>query len=198
VAVLALLLTAAVADDDDDTMQELDEIIKLADEAIAAGNAEGYLIKAGALARKGQWTEGLKVYNEGLKRLIKPEYAEGLGKLIDNHPSFNLPDPLRIPDPTRADKHYSAGLRMYFAGRYAEAEKELKEAYRNQGDDARILYYLGLAEMAQPGKRKISGEHFLMAYNLEQQSKPGPQAVNASLERVQGEVRQYLNKFRGQ
>jgi hypothetical protein len=196
-ALFALLLTGAVADDDD-TTQELDEIIKLADEAIAAGNAEGYLIKAGALARKGQWTEGLKVYNEGLRRLIKPEYSEGLSKLIYNHPSFNLPDPLRIPDPTRADKHYSAGLRMYFAGRYAEAEKELQEAYRNQGEDARILYFLGLAELAQPAKKKEAGEIFLRAYVLEQQSKPGPQAVNASLERVQGELRQYLNKYRGQ
>jgi hypothetical protein len=194
---LALILTGAIAADDDDQTPELDEIIRLADEAIRAKNYEGYLIKAGALARKGYWTEALKEYNEGLKRLIKPEYSKGLSEIVYNHPAFNLPDPLRIPDPARADKHYSAGLRFYFAGRFADAETELYEAYRNQGQDARILYFLGLSELMQ-GKKDRARVAFQMAYNLEQQSKPGPVAVNASLERVQGETRKYLDQQRGQ
>jgi tetratricopeptide (TPR) repeat protein len=191
---LTLMLVGVVADDDE--TPELDEIIRLADQAIKARNYEGYLIKAGALARKGMWTEALRMYSEGLRYLIRPEYAEGLNALVNNHPAFNLPDPLRNPDPLRAERHYGAGLRAYFAGQYMLAEREFIEAYRNQGQDARILYYLGLSRLPQQGKRSAATVNFQMAAILEQQNKPSPAAVNASLERVQGELRRFLTTYR--
>src|SRR5262249_19049175 len=74
---LALLLTGFIGPDDADETPELDEIIRLAEQAIRAGNYEGYLVKARALARKGMWTEALKTYDLGLRYLIKPEYSTG-------------------------------------------------------------------------------------------------------------------------
>jgi tetratricopeptide (TPR) repeat protein len=136
------------------------------------------------------------VYSEGLRYLVRPEYADGLAVLIYNHPAFNLPDPLRQPDPLKAEKYFGAGLRYYFAGQYAAAEREFLEAYRNQGQDARILYYLGLSRLPQQGKRSAALEVFRMASVLEQQNKPSPAAVNASLERIQGTLRQTLNAYR--
>jgi hypothetical protein len=195
-AALVLILTGVMAGPEDEDTPELDEIIRLADQAIKAKNYEGYLIKAGALARKGMWTEALKLYSEGLRYLSPDNYSRGLNEIVNNHPAFNLPDPLRNPDPLRAERHYSAGLRFYFAGMYPQAEREFTEAYRNQGQDARILYYLGLARLPQQGKRQAAIVNFQMASILEQQNKPSPAAVNSSLERVQGELRRYINAYR--
>jgi len=193
-AMLVMLLTGFLAAEDEDD-PSLDEVIRLADLAIRAKNYEGYLIKAGALARKGMWTEALRMYSEGLRYLIRPEYADGLAALVNNHPAFNLPDPLRQPDVLRSERHFGAGLRAYFAGNYSVAEKELLEAYRNNGQDARILYYLGLARLPQ-GKRQSAIVNWQMGAILEQQSKPSPAAVNSSLERIQGSLRQSLNSYR--
>jgi len=189
---LALTLVGLQAPADDET-PDLDEVIRLADQAIRAKNYEGYLIKAGALARKGQWTEALKTYTEGLRYLSR--YGEGLAEIVNNHPAFNLPDPLRNPDPLRAERHFSNGLRLYYQGAYPQAEAEFLEAYRNQGQDARILYFLGLSRLPQ-GKQDAAKVNFQMGSILEQQSKPGAASVNASLERVQGELRRYINQFR--
>ncbi|MFX6225937.1 hypothetical protein ABTF68_20890, partial [Acinetobacter baumannii] len=92
-----------------------------------------------------EWTKGLQQYTEGLRRLIKPDYAEGLFYLVDHHPAFTLPDALRVPDPVQAEKHYATGLKLYFAGQYPQAEDEFMEAYRNNSQDARYLYFLGLS-----------------------------------------------------
>ncbi|MBL8799862.1 MAG: hypothetical protein JNM56_38630 [Planctomycetia bacterium] len=193
-AMLVMLLTGFLAAEDEDD-PSLDEIIRLADLAIRAKNYEGYLIKAGALARKGMWTEALRMYSEGLRYLIRPEYADGLLGIVNNHPAFNLPDPLRQPDVLRSERHFGAGLRAYFAGNYSVAEKELLEAYRNNGQDARILYYLGLSRLPL-GKRQSAVVNWQMGAILEQQSKPSPAAVNSSLERIQGSLRQSLNSYR--
>ncbi len=87
-------------------------------------------------------------------------------------------------------------MRHYFLGQYPQAETELKEAYRNNGQDARYLYYLGLARLAQRGKRDQATVNFQQASLLERQNKPSPAAVNHSLERVQGEARQALERYR--
>ena len=189
---LALTLVGLQAVDED--TPDLDEVIRLADQAIKAKNYEGYLIKAGAVARKGQWTEALKTYTEGLRYLSR--YGEGLAEIVNNHPAFNLPDPLRNPDPLRAERHFSNGLRLYYQGAYPQAEAEFLEAYRNQGQDARILYFLGLSRLPQQGKTDAARVNFQMGSILEQQSKPGAASVNAALERVQGETRRYVNQFR--
>jgi hypothetical protein len=196
-ALFVLLTVAAVQPEDDlDNDPALDEAIRLGEQAIRAGNPEGYLIKGLALARKGMWTEALQTYTEGLRRTIKPDQGAGLFYIVDHHPAFQLPDALRNPDLAVAEKHYANGLRDYFLGRYPQSEKELLEAYRNNGQDARILYYLGLARLAQQGKRDQAIVNFQMAALLERQQKPGSAAVGAALERVQGAPRRTLETYR--
>jgi tetratricopeptide (TPR) repeat protein len=196
-ALFVLLTVAAVQPEDDlDNDPALDEAIRLGEAAIRAGNPEGYLVKGLALARKGMWTEALQSYTEGLRRIIKPDQGAGLYYIIDHHPAFQLPDALRNPDLAVAEKHYANGLRDYFLGRYPQAEKELLEAYRNNGQDARILYYLGLARLGQQGKRDQAIVNFQMGALLERQQKPGSAAVGAALERVQGAPRRSLETYR--
>jgi hypothetical protein len=196
--VAAVLLTTALAaaEDDIDVNKDVEAALKLAEQAIAAGDPEGYLIKGFALARKGDWTRGLQNYTEGLRRIIKPEYAEGLFYLVDRHPAFSLPDALRVPDPIQGEKHYAAGLKFYFAGQYPQAEEEFAKAYYNNSQDARYLYFLGLAKLSQPGKRDQAIDSFQRGWLLERQAKPGSAAVGAALERVQGQARQFLNAYR--
>jgi tetratricopeptide (TPR) repeat protein len=173
----------------------IDEAIKLADQAIAARNYEGYLIKARALAQKGLWTEALVQYVEGLKRLIPADYAEGLHQIVDNHPAFKRLDRLATAEPVVAELHYGSGLVHYYAERYAEAEKAFLEAARAHDQDARYLYFLGLARMHQ-GKRDLAYEDFRLAARLEQEHRPSREAVSTALERVQGPSRAALNQFR--
>jgi hypothetical protein len=128
--------------------------------------------------------------------LIPPNYAQGLSEIVDNHPAINLPDSLRIPDPLRAERHFGNGLRLYFNGQYANAEGEFIEAYRNNGQDARYLYFLGLSRLPQRDKTQSAMVNFEMAALLERQNKPSPAAINAALERVQGPLRQRLEGYR--
>lgn len=195
---LALLLVAVQADADLDApppMPEVEEAIKLADEMIKANDYRGHLIKAQALGKKGIWNTALQEYVEGLRHLIRPEYASGLAYIVDNHPAFRRPDSLRPPDQLQAEKFYGNGLRFYFNRQYPEAERELLEAVRYNDQDARYLYYLGLSRLLQ-GKRETALEDFRLGAMLEQQQRPSPAAIAGSLERVQGPIRQTLNKYR--
>jgi hypothetical protein len=114
---------------------------------------------------------------------------------VDNHPAFRRPDSLKPPDQLLAEKHFGNGLRFYFDRQYPQAEKELLEAVRYNDQDARYLYYLGLSRLLQ-GKREFALEDFRVGARLERQEKPSPAAVAGSLERVQGPIRQTLNKYR--
>src|SRR5262249_23626517 len=64
----------------------LDEALQLAQQAIDAGDNRGFLLKGEVLAKKGQWTNGLRTYAEGIRRLC-PEYSEGLAWIVENHPA---------------------------------------------------------------------------------------------------------------
>src|SRR5262249_47540162 len=102
-----------------------DELLQEAEKMLQAKDDRGYLLKGQALALKGQWTEGLRTYVTGLEKLLKDkEYAEGMKWLMDNHPAFRRPDPVMPPDVGRAEEFYARGLRFYFSGRFADAEKE--------------------------------------------------------------------------
>jgi hypothetical protein len=195
-AAAALLATALAADDDLDVNKDYELALQLGDQAIRAGNPEGYLIKGIAYARKGDWTRGLKTYTEGLRRIGKAEHGDGLFFIVDHHPAFSLPDALKVPDPVQGEKHYAAGLKLYFAGQYAAAEDEFAEAYRNNNQDARYLYFFGLAELGQQGKRAEAIDKFQRGWLLERQQKPNSAAVGTALERVQGQARQVLNAYR--
>ncbi|MFN4259395.1 MAG: hypothetical protein ACK4RK_08845 [Gemmataceae bacterium] len=194
---LVLAVTALQIDDDQAPPPKPEEVEaqRLAEEAIKAGNPEGYLILAQVLAKQGYWTQALQEYVKGLNQLIKPEYADGLQMIIDNHPAFKRPDGLRYPDTALAEKHFASGLRHYYSRRYEEAEKDFLEAIRYFDQDARYLYFLGLARLPQ-GKVQEAREDFRFGGLLERQNRPTSAAVSVSLERVQGSVRQTLNNYR--
>lgn len=191
-----MLLAAPVDQDEVPETPELDEAIRLADEAIRAGNPEGHLVKGLALAKKGRWTEAVLEYSTGLEKLGRnPDDAKGLRFLMQNHPALKIPDGQMPADPLLAEKHYAAGLRHYWARRYDDAEREFFRAVSYYDQDARYLYFLGLARLNQ-GKRSFALEAFRRAGVLEQQAKPASATVSATLERVQGPDRQTLNRYR--
>jgi hypothetical protein len=195
----AALAVGAPADDDDEDRPtpELDEAIRLAEEAIKAGNPEGHLIKGLALAKKGYWTEGVLEYSKGIELLKKrdPEQAKGLRFLMENHPGLRTPDGIKPSNPLEAEKHYALGLRLYWNRNYDQAEKEFLSAVRYQDQDARYMYFLGLSRLAQ-GRRAFAVESFRRGGMLEQQNKPASATISMTLERVQGPDRLLLNKYR--
>lgn len=194
--VFETLLGFPVDEDEVPETPELDEAIRLAEESIRAGNPEGHLVKGLALAKKGRWTEAVLEYSVGLEKLGRnPDDAKGLRFLMQNHPALRIPDGQMPSDPLEAEKHYAAGLRLYWARRYEDAEREFYHAVRFSDQDARYMYFLGLARLNQ-GKRSFALEAFRRAGILEQQGKPASASVSATLERVQGLDRQTLNRYR--
>jgi len=97
-------------------------------------------------------------------------------------------------NPLEADRHYAAGLNLYFARRYDAAEREFQAALNNDNQDARFYYFLGLSRLAQ-GRPDAYGD-FDQGARLEKRGLPPRAAVSTSLERVQGPVRQTLNSVR--
>ena len=117
--------------------------------------------------------------------------------LIRNHPALELPDTSSASNPVLAEQHYAAGVAYYFDRQYPEAEKQLAEAIKNDNQDARYYYFLGLSRLQQgPADRRPAQRSFLEAAQLERRNRPALAAVNAALERVQGALRQELNQFR--
>ncbi len=97
------------------------------------------------------------------------------------------------PNLQDADKHYAVGLSRYFSRRYADAEAEFLRAIANDSQDARFYYFLGLARFLQG---KPASEEFAQGAALEQQDRPGQEAVSRALERVQGPERLIVNESR--
>jgi hypothetical protein len=170
-----------------------DEVLK--QEAMKPGTVP-FDVLAQAKAVKGLYTEALKTYAAGLKTKLPPEYADGLMQLIENHPTLKRPDSLKIASPLNAEQHYGAGLRWYYDRNYANAEKEFLEAVKNDALDARYHYFLGLSRLAQ--NKPEAAEDFAQGARLEAQGRPPRGAVSASLERVQGPMRNALNEARSQ
>ncbi len=168
----------------------------LADQILALGDKVPFDVRAQALAVKGLHTRALQTYIGGLKEkgLLPPQQALTLSELMNNHPGLSRPDSKATPEPLQAEKHYAAGLNLFFARKYAEAEKEMLAAIENDSTDARYFYYLGLSRLAQ-GKRGAV-EDFDQGARLEQQGRPDRTAVSQALERIQGRIRQTLNDIR--
>jgi Flp pilus assembly protein TadD len=112
-----------------------------------------------------------------------------------DHPALKRPDPIRPPDPLRAEGFYARGLRLYFQGHYEAAEQEFLQAVRFSDQDARYLYFLGLSRL-NLGKLDLAREDFRAGARLEVLEKPARGAVSLSLERVQGPHRLLLNAYR--
>jgi TolA-binding protein len=170
---------------------------ELADEILAAGDKVPFNLRAQALAVKGLHTRAVMTYAEGLRGHLPPALANGLMAILQSHPSLRRPEGTDVPDPVEADKHYAVGLNRFFAEDYAGAEKELAEAVRLYGRDARYFYFLGLARLHQ-GKQRGAEADFAEGARLEKFDLPPRAAVSRSLERIQGRVRLLLNEVREQ
>jgi hypothetical protein len=120
-----------------------------------------------------------------------------LSKLLAQLPALEKPEPPPA-DPALADQFYAKGLNLFFSRRYAEAETEFKQAIQNYSQDARYQYFLGLALASQPDslKRNAAAEALQLGARLEAANHPSLGEINASLERIQGAQRSFVNSFR--
>jgi tetratricopeptide (TPR) repeat protein len=148
------------------------------------------------LCRMGRWNEGMKAIDAGVKRVLSPAEAAHVSFLLENHPAFQRREGLRPSDPLLAEEYYAAGLHQYFIGNYVRAERDFSDAAFYNDEDARYVYFLGLARLPQPGKRDLAVEDFRQAARLEQVGRPPAAAVSLALERVQGPARHLLNRVR--
>ena len=100
------------------------------------------------------------------------------------------------PDPAAmADRFFSDGVRLYYAGRYSEAEVSIGKTIAIFSDDARYHYLLGLSLYGQ-GKLAEANAAFAKGADLEAQGRPAAKSIDAILERIQGRARQVVNSHR--
>jgi hypothetical protein len=95
----------------------------------------------------------------------------------------------------RAAKAYADGVQLYRDGRPTEAEAMLMAATRDDPNDARYWYFLGLTRWAR-GNKASADAAFKHGAELEARGLPTAGGVGASLEWVQGPARQALAAFR--
>jgi hypothetical protein len=94
----------------------------------------------------------------------------------------------------RASQEYDAGVGLFFANRYAEAEAMLERATQDNAADARYWYYLGLSQALQ--RKPNYAEALKKGADLEARNQPGRRALNDALEPLPGSYRQWLARFR--
>jgi hypothetical protein len=101
-----------------------------------------------------------------------------------------------------AERHFGEGMHFYWSKQHAEAERHFQQAIKYYDKDARYQYYLGLAQYAQATQAKRDAAYYSFEQGARLEARTiatNPLAVrdiNASLERIQGELRQRLNSFR--
>jgi tetratricopeptide (TPR) repeat protein len=180
----------------------LRESQRLAEELLRSPNpqvqGQGYLLLGLIHSRQGKRTQGLKEYVKGLYMIYPDVPARDLVRLVEEHPAFQAPDLSGQPQPVLAERHFGRGLAYYWQQKYPQAEEELQKALACYNQDARYHYFLGLARLAQrtPAKREAAWFEFEQGARLEAENRPASSVVNASLERIQGPVRAYLDQFR--
>jgi hypothetical protein len=120
-----------------------------------------------------------------------------LSKLLAQLPGVEKAEPAPA-DPALADQLYAQGLNLFFSRRYAEAEAQFKQAIQNYDQDARYQYFLGLSLASQPDrlKRDAAVAALQLGARLEAVNRPSLGEINASLERIQGAQRSWVNSFR--
>ena len=189
-----------------ETLARLNETLKLAEELIASKNekirGQGYLLKGSALSKLGKRSQGLQEYSKGLKLIYPGIETKDMNELIADHPAFQRPDADANPNPIMAERHFGEGTHYYWAKQYPQAEAQFAQALKYYDRDARFEYFLGLAQLHQKTKLKRDAAMFSFERGAHLEARAAannPDAVrdiNASLERIQGELRQYLNSQR--
>lgn len=201
---LALLLVGVqvLGNDDPAADPRLKETIELARELLMSKEpktrGEGYLLLGQAYVRQGKRTEGLIEFVKGLELLHPGLATRELAKMVQEHPAFQQPDTATRPNPLLAEQEFGKGLDFFWTRKYAEAEKHFLSAAGYFDQDARYQYFLGMARYQQKTKSKRDAAFFALeqAARLESANRPSSVYVNASLERIQGELRQLINRFR--
>ena len=122
--------------------------------------------------------------------------------LIHDHPAFQQPDVAGTPNPLMAERHFGEGIHLYWSKQYPQAEEHFRQAVKYYDKDARFQYYLGLSQLQQKTRLKRDAAIYSFEQGARLEAKlasVNPDAVrevNASLERIQGELRQHLNSYR--
>jgi len=196
-----IILVNPEGDDEDQAAAKnpnVEQAIRLAQEAIDLGDPQGHLLLGIALTKRGEWTKGLQEYITGLEKVCPGPATRDLRSLVEGHPAFRTPESVKPPQPLLAEKHFSLGLDYFQARQYARAEREFLETVKFYGKDARYQYYLGLSRLLQqnPDKLGTAYENFRLGKRLEDQGNPDSAEVDAALEKVQGKARRTLSRFR--
>jgi hypothetical protein len=205
-ALLGLTVTGLQpGDDDEETPQaaaRLKESIDLANELIKSSNpktkGQGYMLLGQARAKQGKRTEGLQLYIKGMNMVQPGIQNKDLDRMIQEHPAFQTPDTLTRPNAFLAERQFGQGLHYYWNKRYAKAEENFKAAVGFFKEDARYYYFLGLARYHQKGQLKRDAAVFALEQGarMEADNHPSASEVNLSLERVQGNLRRFVDQFR--
>jgi tetratricopeptide (TPR) repeat protein len=205
----ALMVTlACVQPPGDDEKQDvenekrLQESIKLAKEMLKSPDpktrGEGHMILGLAYLKLNDRNKAMTEYVKGLEMYHPGAATTELFKMVQDHPAFQQVDIAAQADPQVAARYFGKGLEFFWARRYPEAEKEFYLATQYNKLDARYQYYLGMALLQQKGKKKREQAEnaFLAGRSLEAASRPDSVQINASLERLQGDMRRVLNDYR--
>ncbi len=208
----SLLIVSAVISQDSDEVDDpaavarYKEAVEEAYKLIASKNeklkGEGYLALGKALSKLGKRSEGLKAYTEGLKLIHKGITTTELKELLDEHPAFQQPDISSTPNPVMAERHFGEAMHFYWAKNYTDAETHFRQAVKYYDKDARYQYYLGLSQWAQKTKLKRDAAIYSFEQGARLEAKAAStnplaaREINASLERIQGKLREELNGYR--
>lgn len=198
-AVVVLLLDLAAQGDGGAATPEELRANELAEQVLKSKEVPGdFLLRAQAYAAQGLWQQALETYTAGVRTQIRREYGEVLADLVANHPALRRPDSRVVSDPLAAEQHFAAGMAHYFARRFAQAEQQFLAAVQNDSLDARYHYFLGLARWSQATRPKLAEarQDFQRGADLEHRGRPGSEAIDVMLERVQGRPRQEVDQFR--
>jgi tetratricopeptide (TPR) repeat protein len=201
-ALLALALAGFQAPGAEEPLggdERLRESIELAKRLLTSSDpkvqGQGYLLLGRAYTRQGKRTEGLQMYVKGMQLAYPGAPTKDLTKLVEEHPAFQQAEVTGMPNAYIAEQYFGKGLHAYWSGQYGTAEEEFRRALAAYDRDARYHYYLGLAQ-TQQGKQEAARYQFEQGVRLEAANQPGPVMVNASLERLQGDLRQRLDSYR--
>jgi tetratricopeptide (TPR) repeat protein len=183
---------------------ELAQALTAATEIITRNDVstrDGLMALVEAYRIRGQITRNPSDINEGVRlmvlvveRLSGPEPAFLLQRIRFADPRLRIPDVFAESDVAGAQRYYAVGRRRYFAGDYANAEVSFQAAL-DKNPDARYLYFLGLAQLAQ-GKADAARRSFDDGARLEAAGQPRLDEIDSALEMVQGNLRLRINRYR--
>lgn len=103
--------------------------------------------------------------------------------------------PVEVLTQDRAARDYNTGVIAYQARDFSKSLASLESAVKLDAVDARYWYYLGLTqwELGQTNESQVS---FKKGSDLESRNKPNAALIGDALERIQGNARKELNRYR--